>query len=54
MMIQKTEHFFKDAVDLENPDTGEMVTLSMSLYDSLSKSMADVSIFDYVIKTYAL
>lgn len=48
MLIEKTEHFFGDAVDLENIITSEMVTIPISLYRELSRTMFDDKIFQTV------
>lgn len=45
MLIEKTEHFFRDAVDLMDVATGEMVTLPMSLYEELRERTYDDKIF---------
>ena len=46
--IEKTVHFFGDAVDLENIDTSEMVTLSMRKYRKMSETLTDAQIFNRI------
>lgn len=47
-MIEKTVHFFGDAVDLEKVETGEMVTLPMWMYKEMSERMWDGKIFEEI------
>ena len=44
--FEKTQHFFGDLIDLENTETGELVTMPGIVYRYLSGTMPDQEIFD--------
>ena len=48
--FEKTKHLFGDLIDLENPETGEMVTMPGIVYRYLSGTMPDQEIFDQVLQ----
>jgi hypothetical protein len=46
MQIEKTEHFFGDAVDLLNLSTDEMITVPMEMYKEMNtRGLSDMEIF---------
>ena len=47
---EKTQHFFGDLIDLENTETGELVTMPGIVYRYLSGTMPDQEIFDQVLQ----
>ena len=48
--FEKTQHFFGDLIDLENTETGELVTMPGIVYRYLSGTMPDQEIFDQVLR----
>jgi hypothetical protein len=46
MQIEKTDHFFGDAVDLLNLSTDEMVVVPMEMYKEMNtRGLSDMEIF---------
>jgi hypothetical protein len=47
-MFETTEHFFGDAIDIEQTETGELITVPKREYEYLQRTMTDAQIFAMV------
>ena len=51
-MIEKTKHFFGDAVDLMDAETSYMVTIPIRVYQNMQLDMTDEQIFKRVSRMH--
>lgn len=50
MSFETTKHFLGDEIDLENTDTGELITVPGTVYRYLSSTMSNDKIFELILK----
>jgi len=52
MSIEKTNHFFNDAIDLEDLETSVLITVPTGMYRRMSKNLNDNAIFETISRLY--
>ena len=52
MSIEKTNHFFGGAVDLEDLETSVLITVPAGMYRRMSKNLTDGAIFETISQLY--